>query len=88
MYLEDTFRKDGLSDDKAKVKANHYNFWDSFGFSYEVLNLQFRENVFMKQSEPLEDNIFLNELWENLNKRRSSLFKHLSVTSAIILGMC
>ena len=86
-YLEDTFRKDGLSGDKAKIKAKHYNFWDSFGYSYEVLNLQFRENVLMKQSEPLEDNIFLNELWEFLNKRRNSLFKHLSITTAIILGI-
>ena len=87
IYLEDTFRKDGLSGDKDKIKAKHYNFWDSFGYSYEVLNLQFRENVLMKQSEPLEDNIFLNELWEFLNKRRNSLFKHLSITTAIILGI-
>ena len=87
LYLVDTFKKEGLSDDNAKTKASHYNFWDSFGYKYEVLNLDFHENVFMKQSEPLEDNVFLNELWEILNKRRNSLFKHLSVTTAIILGM-
>jgi hypothetical protein len=86
LFLVTHFMKDGITEDEAKSRARHYNFWESLGFNYGDLKRDFEKKV-----HPLkncgENNKYINNLWEYLNERRNILTKNVSVSTGINLGM-
>lgn len=92
VFLFKNFLKEGLSKEDSHRKASDYNFWDSMGYDHDVLNKAMLENVLNSVLDPenkyvLENNGYLQDLWKNLNKKRATLPKSVSISYGINLGI-
>jgi hypothetical protein len=78
--------KGGLSEDDAKSKAGHYNFWGDLGYSYEDLKSEMLTNIADFKPQVLDSNQYLHDLWECLSSKRHLLCKNISISTGINLG--